>query len=89
MTHENQGGVEVLVVLLNIVCIIIGRLLLVHRIEIKAGVVILEGLEERSESISETRFARWSAIRVTRHVEHTSLDRFSAEGTLFRPFHHL
>ena len=57
MTHENQGSVEVLVVLLDIVGIILGGLLLVHRIEIKTGIVVLDGLEEGSESIPETGFA--------------------------------
>ena len=65
MTHENQGSVEILVVLLDVVGIILGCLLLVYRIEIKAGVVILEGLEKCSEGISETTIARWSAMRAT------------------------
>ena len=64
-THEYQGSVEVLVVLLDIVGIVLGCLLLVYCIEIETGVVILEGLEKRSEGISETTIARWSAMRTT------------------------
>ena len=56
MTYENQGGVEVLVVLLDIVHIVLGRLPLVHRVEIEAGIIVLYGLEEFSESILETTF---------------------------------
>ena len=37
-TYEDQGGVEVLVVLLDVVCIILDRLPLVHRVEIEARV---------------------------------------------------
>ena len=43
MTHENQGDIEVLVVLLDVVRIILRRLLLVHGVEIEAGVVALYG----------------------------------------------
>jgi len=56
MTYKDQGGVEVFVILFDIVCIILGRLLLVHRVEIETGVVVLDGLEECSESILETAF---------------------------------
>ena len=41
--YEYQGGIEVLVVLLDILHIVLGRLLLVYRIEIEAGVVGLDG----------------------------------------------
>jgi len=60
-TYEDQGGVEVLVVLLDVVRIVLDRLLLVDRVEIEAGVVVLDGLEECSESILE-------ATSVQRHV---------------------
>jgi len=58
ITYEDQGGVEVLVVLFDIVRIILGRLLLVHGVEIETGVVVLDGLEECSESILETAFVQ-------------------------------
>ena len=51
MTHENEGNVEVLVVLLDIVRIVLGRLPLVDGVEIETRVVILDRFEERSESI--------------------------------------
>ena len=54
MTYENQGGIEVLIVLLDIVCVILGRLPLVHSVEVGAGVVGLDGLEESFESILKT-----------------------------------
>jgi hypothetical protein len=56
VTYENQGGIEVLVVLLDVVRVILGRLPLVHRVEIETGVVVLDGLEEHSESILEAGF---------------------------------
>jgi len=58
MTYEDQGGVEVLVVLLDVVRIILDRLLLVHRVEIETGVVVLDGLEECPESILEATFVQ-------------------------------
>ena len=42
-THENQGCVEVLVVLPHVV--VLRRLLLVHGVEIELGVVVLDQLE--------------------------------------------
>jgi len=62
MTHENQSGIEVLVILLYIVRIIFGRLPLVHRIEIEARVVVLDGLEESFEGILEAALVRYSAV---------------------------
>ena len=42
MTHENQGGTEVTVVLPDVVGIVLGRLPFVHRIEVGTGVAILD-----------------------------------------------
>ena len=44
-THENQGGIEVLVVLHHIFGIVLRRLSLVHGVEVELGVVILDRLE--------------------------------------------
>ena len=62
-THEYQGGIEVLVVLLDVVRIILSRFLLVHRVEIESRVIVLDGLEERSESIFKTVIPLRSAMR--------------------------
>jgi len=51
--YEYQGSIEVLVVLLDVVGIVLGRLPLVHRVEVDARIVGLDGLEEGSESILE------------------------------------
>ena len=53
-THEYQGGAEVLVVLLDEVSVVLGRLLPVHRVEVESMIVVLDGLEEGSESVLET-----------------------------------
>jgi len=60
-THKYQGGIEVLVILLDVVHIILSRLPLVHRVEVEAGIVGLDGLEERSESFLKTTWAERSA----------------------------
>jgi len=52
-THEYQGGIEVLVVLLDVVGIILGCHLLVHGVEVDARIAALDRLEESSESILE------------------------------------
>jgi len=53
VTYENQGGVEVLIVLPDIVRVIFSCLLFVRRIEVEAGVVGLDRWKEGSESILE------------------------------------
>ena len=57
MTHEYQGGIEVLIVLLDEVRVVLRRLPLVHRVEVGVGVVGLDGWEESSESILKTTAA--------------------------------
>ena len=64
MTHKDERGIKVLVVLLDIVCIILGCLLLVYSVEVETGVVMLDGLEEHSESFLETVPFKRPAIRV-------------------------
>ena len=49
--------------LLDEVRIVLGRLPLVHRVEVDARVIGLDGLEERSESILETTSGQRSALQ--------------------------
>ena len=89
MTHENEGGIEVLVILLDIVHIVLGCLLLVYRVEVETGVVLLDGLEEYSESFLETARSQRPATRVAEGVERTTSDRSAVVGILSCPLHHL
>ena len=41
-THEDQGGVEVLVIFLDVVHVVLGRRPLVNGVEIQAGIVVLD-----------------------------------------------
>ena len=66
-THEYQGSIEVLVVLLDVVHIILCRLPLVYCIEIEPGVVSLDGLEECSESVLKTG-TRQSAVQAAKCI---------------------
>ena len=63
MTDEYQGGIEVLVVLLDVVGIVLSRLPLVHRVEVEARIIGLDGLEEGSESILEAGSSQRSAAQ--------------------------
>ena len=85
-TYKNQGGIEVLVVLLDIVGVVLGRLPLVHCVEVETSVVILDGLEERSESILEATDGKSDIVETRQDIERTTLDQSVAEG---RPFHPL
>jgi hypothetical protein len=51
VTHEYQGGAEILVALLDILRIVLGRLLLVHSVEVDARIISVDGFEESFESI--------------------------------------
>ena len=48
-THEDQGGVEILVVLLHVLGVVFHCLSFVHGVEIKLGVVVLDRLEVHPE----------------------------------------
>jgi len=56
-THENQGGVEVLIVLLHGIGVVLRRLSFVHGEEIKPGVIVLDRLKEHPQGILD---AVWS-----------------------------
>ena len=51
VTYENQGGIEILVILVQVLGVILRSLSLIHRIEIEFGVVILDGLEVDPEGL--------------------------------------
>ena len=51
VTYENQGGIEILVVLVQVLGVILHSLSFVHRIEIELGVVIFDGLEVDPEGL--------------------------------------
>jgi hypothetical protein len=50
-THEDQGGVEILVVLRHVFGVILCRLSLVHCVEIELGVVVLDWLEVHAQRL--------------------------------------
>ena len=50
-THEDQGGVEVLVVLLHVLGIVLDRFSSVHCIEIELGIIVLDGLEVHPQGL--------------------------------------
>lgn len=60
-TYENQDGIEVLMMSPDKIHIVLGRLPLVHHVEVEAGIAGLGGLVERSESILEPTHAQRSA----------------------------
>ena len=48
-THKNQGGIEILIILLHVIGVVLHRLPFVHGIEIKLGVIVLDWLEVHPE----------------------------------------
>ena len=50
-TYENQGGIEILVVLVQVLGVILHGLSFIHRIEIELGVVVLDGWEVDPEGL--------------------------------------
>jgi len=63
VTYEYQGGAEVPIVLIDVVGIVLGRLPLVHRVEVDARIIGLDGLEKGSESILEAGSDQRSAAQ--------------------------
>jgi len=50
-TYKNQCSVELLLIFLDVVGVVLCRLLLVHSVEVNAGVVVLYGLQKCPKSI--------------------------------------
>ena len=90
MTHEYRDSIEVLVKLLDIFRIVLGRLPLVHCVEVGAGIIGLgpDGLEERSQSVLEAMPSQQSTTQQIEIDERTIWDRFATMGApldSFRP----
>ena len=86
MTHENERSIEVLFILLDVVHIVLGRLPLVHGVEVDTGIIGLDGLEERSQSVLDAAPGQQSTTHTMEGVERTTLDRFAGVGIPFRSF---
>ena len=41
-THEDEGGVEIIIILLHVVCVVLHRLPSVHGVEIELRIVVLD-----------------------------------------------
>ena len=67
-THKNQGGVDVLVVLLGVARVVSCRLFLVHCVEIEVRVIVLGVLENRPKSIPETAPVQWRVVGTVSNV---------------------
>ena len=79
---------RVLIILLYyVVGIVLHRLPLVHGVEAEAGVVGLDGLEEKSESIVKTTPIQRSTVQMMQCVERTTRGRSAVVGIPFRDFH--
>lgn len=63
MTHENQCGIELLVVLLDVAGVVLGRLSLVYLPEVDVGIVGLDGLGKRSGRILRAESVQESATQ--------------------------
>ena len=50
-THENQSGVEILVVLLHVFGVVLHCLSFVHGVEVKPWVIVLDWLELHSQGL--------------------------------------
>jgi len=57
-TYENQGGVQILIVLLHVFGIVLHRLPLVHGIEIDLRVIVLDGLEVHPEGLLDAVYLK-------------------------------
>jgi len=67
-THENQGGVEIFVVVLHVLGIVLGRLPFVHGVEIEFGVIVLDGLEEHPQGILDAISSKFYSSRLILHL---------------------
>ena len=83
-TYEYQRRVEIFVVFLDVVRIVLGRLPLVHGVEVNAGVICLDGRDETSESVVDAGCGQMAGIRGRKGIERTISDRFAVAETVSR-----
>jgi hypothetical protein len=88
MAHEYQGGIEVFVVLLDVLRIVLGRFPLVHRVEVDAGIISLDRLKERPESILKATSSQRSDDARNRSRRRTTWNQFAEVGARCRSFCH-
>lgn len=86
LTHEDQGGIEVLVVLPDIIRVIFSCFFLVRRIEVETGVVALDRLKEHPESILEALPVQRPATQPTQDLRRTILGQFAVVESPFHPY---
>ena len=67
--NENQGGVEILIVLLHVLGVVLHRLSFVHGVEIDLGIIVLDGLEVHSEGLLDAILGQF----VGPHILHLHL----------------
>ena len=65
--YENQGSVEVSVVLLDVFGVVLDRFSFIHGVEVEFGVVVLDWLEEHPEGLLDAKFLQ-SAYRSLRSI---------------------
>ena len=46
-THEDQGGIEIIIILLHVFAVVLHRLSFIHCVEVNLGVVALDWWEVR------------------------------------------
>jgi len=61
-THENQGGIEIIIILLHIIGVVLHRLSSVHSVKIEAGIVVLDWLEVHPEGFLDTVWSQLDGI---------------------------
>ena len=74
-THEDQGGVEILVVLLHVVGIVLRCLSFVHRVEVKPRVIVLDRLEEHPQGLLDAIWSRFNGPRNRIYISRTTGDQ--------------
>ena len=76
-THENQGGVKIFIVLFHVLGVILGRLSLVHGVQIELGIVALDGLEAHPQSLLDAMWVSSFAFTTNpKPLERTTEDRY-------------
>ena len=60
VTYEYQSCIEIFAVFLDVFRIVLGRLPLVYRVKVDAGIICFDGLEESSEGILKAAFCQWA-----------------------------
>ena len=79
-TYKYQSGIEILVILVDVLHIVLCRFSVVYCVEIESGIIGIDGLEERFESVLNTTVVQRLEVQDILYTERTTREAPTASA---------